>query len=262
MKRKSFLVLVIFVLVSACGPSPEKQATQTAEAQTATAAIWTKTPTSTSTATYTFTPTLTLTPTITYTPTITFTPSITPSPTYDFPKVTVNVANAACLYGPSTAYLWARDLRGGDTGLVWGRAPVGNWLYVKIDRWDIPCWVSPYVVDVVGDISKMLVQKVNLPTTNALYAPPTGVDAVRNGDQVTIGWDPVWMTEDDDRGYFLDLWVCQGGNYVWSPKSFPNQYNDSYTITDERGCSAPSKGLLYTVEKHGYTDPVTIPWPP
>ena len=28
------------------------------------------------------------------------------------------------------------------------------------------------------------------------------------------------MTLDDDRGYFLDVWVCQNGNYVWVPTSW------------------------------------------
>jgi hypothetical protein len=35
----------------------------------------------------------------------------------------------------------------------------------------------------------------------------------------------------------------------------------SYVLTDESGCSGDSGGLLYTVEKHGYTDPVKIEWP-
>ena len=35
----------------------------------------------------------------------------------------------------------------------------------------------------------------------------------------------------------------------------------SYTFTDEKGCEGDPKGKLYAVEKHGYTDPVTIPWP-
>lgn len=172
---------------------------------------------------------------------------------------------AACLFGPAKAYLWARDLVQGDKGLVWGRAPVGNWLYVKMDKLDIPCWVSPYVVDVVGDVKRLLVQQVRLPITNALYAAPKNVVAVRDGDQVTVSWDEVWMTQDDDNGYFLDVWVCQDGNYVWMPTGrldLPDQYQTTYTFTDQPGCSQPSGGKLYTVEKHGYTSPVNIPWPP
>lgn len=262
MKRIPFLTCLIFGLLSACGPSPEQQATMTATAQTATAAMWTKTPTSTFTQTFTPTPTSTFTPTITLTPTITFTPSITPTPTFDFPKVTVNKAVASCRFGPSVEYLHQYDLVQGDKGIVWGRAPVGTWLYVKMDRWNGPCWLSSYVVDVVGDVNTVIVEKVRLPITNALYGPPQNVETVRDGDQVTVTWDEVWMTVDDDRGYFLDVWVCQDGNYVWTPKGLPDQYHTEWTFTDQPGCSQPSGGQLYTVEKHGYTDPVSIPWPP
>ena len=88
--------------------------------------------------------------------------------------------------------------------------------------------------------------------------------AVRNGDEVTVTWDEVYMTTDDDRGYFLDVWVCQSGNYVWMPvgeQVLLDQYHTAYTFKDQPGCSQPSGGKLYTVEKHGYTDPVDIPWP-
>jgi hypothetical protein len=118
------------------------------------------------------------------------------------------------------------------------------------------------VVDVVGDVNKMLVQKIRLPVTNALYSPPTNIKAVREGDQVTVSWHPVWMTLDDDRGYFLEVWVCQGGYFVWVTGSLPNQYVTQYTFTDGGGCSTPSYGEIRTVEKHGYTDPAPIPWPP
>ena len=37
--------------------------------------------------------------------------------------------------------------------------------------------------------------------------------------------------------------------------------NVSIILTDEAGCSEPSSGRLYTVDKHGYTDWVPIPWP-
>ena len=287
--RSLYMLLIsASVGLAACGPSAEQKFAMTAVADTAKADSWTWTPsptetftpsfTTTETSTYTpsFTPTSSLTPTFTFTPTYTFTPTftftptitstftITPSPTFDFPKVTVNKGIAACLFGPSKAYLYARDLFLGDIGVVWGRAPYGSkWLYVKMDKWpQNPCWVSPYVVDVVGDVNKMLVQKIRLPVTNALYAPPTNIKAVREGDQVTVSWDPVWMTLDDDRGYFLEVWVCQGGYFVWVTGSLPNQYVTQYTFTDGGGCSTPSYGEIRTVEKHGYTDPAPIPWPP
>jgi hypothetical protein len=263
MKKTFSLTLLLFVLLSACGPSPELQGTFTATAQTATAVMWTETPTFT----FTLTDTPTFTPTLTPTFTPTFTPSLTPTdtifftPTFNFPKVTVNKTLAACLFGPAKAYLWKFDLHQGDTGFVGGRAPVGDWLYVKFDRLSDYCWLSPYVVDVVGDVKTLAVQPIRLWITDALYSPPQKVRANRDGDEVTVTWKMVDMTEDDDRGYFLDVWVCQNGNLVWMPTSLPDKWHNSATFTDESGCSQASGGKLYAVEKHGYISPVDIPWP-
>jgi len=66
------------------------------------------------------------------------------------------------------------------------------------------------------------------------------------------------MTEDDFRGYMIEATVCQNGNLIWMAVATNETY---YEFTDESGCSAPSSGLLYAVEKHGYTDPIPIPWP-
>jgi hypothetical protein len=264
MNRIPLLISFTFILLSACGPSPEAQVTLAASAQNTLAVSVTMTPGSTAASTSTFTPSPSFTPTASPTPTIPPAPTITPTPTFAFPKVTVNKALAACLFGPNKEYLWARDLKAGDAGVIWGRAPVGDWLYVKMDRLDIPCWVSPYVVDVTGDPKTVIVETIRLPITNALYSAPKNVEAVRDGDQVIVTWDDVYMTQDDDNGYFLDVWVCQDGNYVWMPVGrlgLPDQYHTKYTFTDQPGCSQPSGGQLYTVEKHGYTSPVDIPWP-
>ncbi len=174
----------------------------------------------------------------------------------------MNKALAACLFGPAKAYLWKFDLHQGDTGFVGGRAYASNWLYVKFDRLNDYCWLSPYVVDIVGDVKTVAIQPVRLWITDVLYSAPKHVKAGRKGDKVTVTWDEVDMTEDDDRGYFLDVWVCQDGNYVWMPTSFPDKYQTSATFTDQAGCSQPSGGQLYAVEKHGYISPVDIPWPP
>ena len=99
--------------------------------------------------------------------------------------------------------------------------------------------------------------QIRLPHST-LYGPPDNVQAERDGDQVTVTWDRVWMTEDDDRGYLIEASVCQDGARI--PVAVHTDDN-SYVLTDEGGCAGSSSGLLYTVEKHGYTDPVTIPWP-
>ena len=260
---KIFRVLfLIVILLSACAPSPEQQATLVANALTGTADTWTKTPTPT----YTLTPTDTLTPTLTFTPTETLTPSVTPSPTisptptFSFPSVTVN-QQAHCRYGPSAAYLHAADLYKGDVGTVRGRYLYSKWLFIKFDKLNYFCWVAPSVVDVVGDISKIKVTELNLQAIGSnQYGPPSNVTVVRDGDKVTVSWDQVEMTKDKDRGYFWELFICQKGNTIWWTDSYPDQFTTSFTVKDEAGCSEPSSGLLYTVEKHGYSDPVKIPW--
>lgn len=214
----------------------------------------------TPTLTSTQTPTYTGTPTISHSPTITSTSTITPTPTFVFPEVMVKV-QAHCRYGPARAFLHAADLYPGDHGTVRGRYRYSAWLYVKFDKLKYFCWVSPSVIEVTGDITKIYFTEPRLPGPSALYPPPNDVQAIRDGTQVTVSWSRVSMTEDDDRGYLLDIFVCQQGNLVWWPVALSDQYQTTHTFIDEPGCSQPSGGVLYTVEKHGYSHPVVIPWP-
>jgi hypothetical protein len=176
--------------------------------------------------------------------------------------VTVN-KQAHCRYGPSVAYLHAADLYPGDVGSVRRRYIYSNWLYIKFDKLNYFCWVAPSVVEIVGDISTVAYKELNLQSIGSnQYGPPTGVTAVRNGNEVTISWNQVPMSNDKDRGYLLELFVCQDTIYYWWTDSYPDQYSTSYTIRDEAGCAQPSSGKLYTVEKHGFSEPAIIPWPP
>jgi hypothetical protein len=249
------IILLILIFVSSCAPS-----TQPA---TSTAPVVTPTPAATDTLEATFTPTYTQTsePTRTFTPTLELSPTITATPTFAFPTVTVN-KQAHCRYGPSVAYLHAADLYPGDRGTVRGRYIYSKWLYVKFDKLNYFCWVAPSVVDVVGDVSTVAYKELNLQSIGSnMYGPPGNVTAVRDGSRVTISWNKVEMTFDDDRGYLLELFVCQDGNYLWWTDSYPDQDSTSYTVEDESGCSQPSSGKLYTVEKHGFSEPAVIPWP-
>jgi hypothetical protein len=266
--RRIFIYLFTsMIILSSCtalgegfNPSPSPTASPS---QTITPTI-TQTPTSkaTNTPTLTLTATKTLKPTNTQTATITPTSTITSTPTFAFPGVEVNVAAAHCRYGPAKAYLHAADLYEGDKGVVQGRFQYSDWLYVKWEKLDYRCWVSSYVVDISGDVAAINYHRVGLdriPST--LYQKPNNVRATRDGDMVTITWDRVNMTEDDDRGYLIDAFVCQDGMYLWWPVSFPDQYTTQYTVRDEKGCAFESKGKIFTVEKHGYTEPASIPWP-
>ncbi|MCL4261335.1 MAG: hypothetical protein KJZ52_11990 [Anaerolineales bacterium] len=250
------LRFILFALaLSACGVSPIATATATESAIP---------PTDSPPPTFTFipAPTDTLAPTAVFTPTITPTLTITPMPTFAFPAVTVN-KQAHCRYGPSVAYLHAADLYPGDVGAVRQRFLYSKWLYVKFDKLNYFCWVAPSVVDVIGDVSALEYKELDLQSIGSnRYGPPQNVYAIRNGDKVVIHWDQVVMTQDDDRGYLLELFVCQNGAYIWWTDSYPDQFQTSYTVKDEAGCRAPSSGKLYTVEKHGFSEAAIIRWPP
>jgi hypothetical protein len=117
--------------------------------------------------------------------------------------------------------------------------------------------VSATVVDVIGD-PFMVVTYISPLPKSTLYGPVQKVSAVRNGNQVTISWDEVWMTIDDDRGYFIHAQICVQAGRI---DAYAHTDGNSYTFTDLTSCGGSSGGLLYAVEKHGYTNPVTIPWP-
>lgn len=269
LSKQIFALILGILILSACVPfgHDQKALAITDSGEISMSSITdTRTPTNTTspsqTPTFTPSPTITLTATKTSTSTITRTPTQSPTPTFQFPQVEVNVEAAHCRYGASKAYLHAADLYKGDKGEVHGRFLYSNWLYIKWDKLNYRCWVSPYVVDVYGDISMINYTDHNLHRIYAtLYRAPENVRATRQGDMVTIFWDRVPMTEDDDRGYLIDAWVCQEGAFIWWAVSFTDQYTTSYSVKDQEGCVGTSSGVIYTVEKHGYTDPATIPWP-
>ena len=113
------------------------------------------------------------------------------------------------------------------------------------------------ITEVDGDILSVSAYFPPLPKST-LYEPPQKVIATRDGDRVVVFWDEVWMTVDDDRGYLIEAKVCRNGYLI---DVAVHTDGTSYTFSDEKGCDGESKGKLYAVEKHGYTDAVPIPWP-
>lgn len=203
------------------------------------------------------TPTVTPTSTATLTPTITPTATITPTPTFDFPDFTISENQANCRYGPGTAYLYAAGLYSGDHAEVRGRNYSGTWLYLKPDKIDYFCWAAASVGMVEGDVFSVVVWQPNLPKTT-FVGPPDGVTATRSGDQVTVSWNPVnFKPPEDGRGYLVEANVCQNGGLV---SVAYHTEGTEITLSDDPACGN-SSGQVYAVEKHGYTDPVPIPWP-
>jgi hypothetical protein len=238
-------------IVAALTPPPTPTATSTP--------TLTPSPTPTRTPTRTSTPTGTATPTPTHTPIYspTITPTVTPTPTIDYPHATV-LTQANCRYGPGAGYLYEWGLYAGDRLEIRGRNDAGTWVYVKPRSYMDLCWVNASLLQVAGDIFSVPPTNPVLPFTE-LYDPPRNVRATRQGNQVWVAWDPVWMTEDDYRGYLVEAWVCHDGQLVFTPVGVLD--TTMIPLEDEPGCSEPSSARVYTVDKHGYTRWVAVPWP-
>ena len=218
-------------------------------------------------------------PAATLTPTAT--PSLMPSlppvdlplpslpPTSEPPHVTI-LADSQCMIGPGSDYLLYYGLFAMNWMRAIGRNPDGTWLAIKSlnDPLWKTCWIQTDKVRFDnGSIRDVPIVSV-VYSYSSLYQPPTVVRATRSGNVVTISWQPVYMTEDDERGYLVEAWVCQGGKQVLVPTGLWASFNQNNTtpefslqVTDEPGCDVPSNARLYAVEKHGYTPYREIPWP-
>jgi hypothetical protein len=131
---------------------------------------------------------------------------------------------------------------------------------VYVDPWNYIdyCWVRTDLLQLTGDVLTVPQIRTLLPYTE-FYWPPRNVRASREGDKVVVNWDLVPMSLDDNRGYLIEAWICQGGQLRFTPLQF---WAPPAAITDEAGCLEPSSGRIYTAEKHGYTEWILIPWPP
>lgn len=214
-----------------------------------------------------------LTPIITFTQTNTATN--TPDPTFTETPVTLQTATAvverpegtmleqsSCRYGPGSAYLFEWGLYPGDYVRILNINVDGAWVFVKPRSYNNECWVKRDLLETRGDVDSLAEYYSPLPQ-GFLYKPTHYVVATRKGNDVLVEWEAVWMTEDDDRGYLIEAWVCQNGNYIFLPVGiFP--YTKTFAIIiDEPGCLGESQAKIFTVEKHGYImPPVIIQWPP
>lgn len=215
----------------------------------------------------TITPSPTLAPTFTpsLSPTITRTPSPTPTPKP--PRITILVTSA-CLYGPGSAYLYKYGLNATAWMTVIGRNMDGTWLNIKssVDPVWNACWIKASQVKFdTGNIGDVPIVWTALPYST-LYQPPAAVSADRVGNEVSIFWQPVWMTEDDYGGYLIEAWVCQGGSLIFLPIKYATTFDQNNSmmvvqVEDDPDCNLPSSARIYSVEKHGYTDYRMIPWP-
>jgi hypothetical protein len=208
----------------------------------------------------TSTQTATRSPSQTPSQTPTGTPTETPIPTYAILRGEVLV-HSACLYGPGAPYLYKYGLLPGSNLDVIGRNDAGTWILVQAIGGNNPCWLKASLMKINGDV--MTVAPVYIPLPQSpYYAPVRSVLATRDGNEVTIFWEPIVLRPGDETAsppYLVEAWVCQGGQIIFKPIG---SYQTFVKVTDEPGCSEPSHGRVYGVEKHGYTRWVKVPWPP
>jgi hypothetical protein len=205
-------------------------------------------------------------PISTDTPAATTTPpaaTATPQP----PSVTIQV-HTQCLYGPDLAYISKYDILANSQQVAIGRNQDTSWLYVQGSDHKYPCWVKAALVKLnTGSFTDPPVTIPDLSPFTTLYPAPPAVSANRVGNDVTIFWLPVAMTEQDYNGYLIEAWVCQGGQQVFVPMKYVKSFDKNSAmiavkITDEPGCSEPSSARIYTAITTAYSSPKDIPWKP
>jgi hypothetical protein len=185
---------------------------------------------------------------------------VTPVPTYVILRGKVLV-RSNCRYGPGAPYLYKYGLLPETRMNIIGRNDLGTWLLIQAAGGNNPCWIKASLMEFEGDVMAVAPTYIPLPQS-PYYGPPTGVTTVRHGSEVTVSWIGIQLRPGDDSEqfpYLIEAWVCSQGRLAFTPVG---ANTTAVKITDEPGCSEPSHGRLYGVEKHGYTRWVEIPWPP
>jgi hypothetical protein len=256
---RPFCPLLLVLTLSACAQA-QSQLSPTRLPPSPTTAPPTQTaePSPSSSPTLEPSPTSTASPSASPTTTETATPESSPTPS---PSATPEAAIASahgsinCRYGPDKQYLYAWGLSEGDTADVKGKNATGDWLWVTPHDTIWNCWITTSAVSLNVAIEDIAVIYPTL-LTNPVVAPPTGVNAQRNGDKVTISWNPASPAV--DLGYLIEARICLGA-YPWDMVF--STVNTAYTITDPKTCATSSYGTLRVFNKLGYSTAVKIAWP-
>ncbi len=255
------ILAVTLFLVFACnvpGSATQVMPTSTHRATLTLTASISPSPTMTLTSTKPPTPTWTLTPSNTPTPTWTPTPEHTPTDTRT-PTPEAATASAAqnvnCRWGPHSLYLAAGLFREGATAQIDGRDYGANWLWIQMEDFSYHCWVAASAVEVQGELDSVPRVSTDPPISSSV-ALATGVSAVRDGNKVTIAWNPADPAV--DLHYLIRANICNG-QYVleW----IDTTTNTVYTLQDKPGCAGTSSANIFVVNKKGYSAPVAVPWP-
>lgn len=256
-----FVILIgMFALAGNDPPPASVSVTDTVSASTSTDRVPTETREIS-------TPTATFTPEPTFTPTVTLT--ATPVPVvYQTLKGIISNERSSCRYGPGTYYLDNETLRLAIKIEVLGRDVNSSWGYAQADGYAEPCWVDFKNIELDGGIDSLepvYPGKVSLPLS-FIWSEPKNIYTVRtaDGNTLNIYWDEYILPDGELESpqsprFLLELWLCRNNELTFVPTFV---WTNSASVVDEAGCSEASGGVIYLVEKHGYTGPVEIPWTP
>jgi hypothetical protein len=268
--RFALVLCLTGLLILACSPqtisepgfTPQIGLETPESAQRATAVI-----SVTSSATKILSPTFTSTPsqTETTTPSVTPTPTGTSVPTYVKLRGMVVIDRAVCHYGPGAPYLYKYGVIKGSNLEIIRRVIGHNYIEVQAIGGDNPCWVREDYMQIRGDGSLENLETVHafdvrLPMS-PYYAPPGGITARRNGNEVQVSWQALILRAGDDSEqtpYIVEAWICRNGQMIFDPV---RAWLNTAVVVDEPGCHEPSRARFIAAEKHGYTRPVEIAWP-
>lgn len=202
------------------------------------------------------------TPAPTLEPTATLDPSAPPVlPLAVLPQYT------DCVYGPGTFYVYKTSFPAGQTVEVVGRSEDGNWFEIEeVGGWNA-CWVQAAQVQLQDvTLEDLPVVAPLLPRSEYEYGSPLTTTARREGDVVTVKWEAVFMSRDEVQGYLIDAWLCRDGQYAHTPIFVAKTYEENtgtiiVEITDEGGCTTPSKARIVSMGRRGFAEWEKIFWP-
>lgn len=206
----------------------------------------------------TTTPAPTLEPTSTPDPSVTTIPVL---PQASLPQYT------DCLHGPAKFYTYKTSFLAGQQVEVLGRSEDGGWIEVEeVGGWN-SCWIEVSQSQLQSiSVEDLPVVAPLLPRSEYEFGSPLTITTRRDGDDVTVSWEAVFMSVDEVQGYLIDAYVCRGGQLVHLPVFVDVTYEEntgliSAQITDEAGCTEPSTAHIVTMGRRGFAGWEKIFWP-
>ncbi len=163
-------------------------------------------------------------------------------------------------------YQYKTSFPAGQQVEVVGRSDDSEWIAIEeVGGWN-SCWVRATQADLQNArVEDLPVATTLLPRSEYEFGSPTPV-VRREGDEVMLSWEAVYMSADEIQGYLIDAYVCQNGQHIHLPvfvsKTFEENVGTITTkITDEAGCAEPSTAHIVSVGKRGFAEWEKIFWP-